>query len=450
LTSLSTNYGATRTGTGKKLPVLSKTGNSVTLGSSTLQIGTGSSSADGGGTFKGFFTGSGNVIKTGGALFTLAGDNDATGTLTVANGTLVLTDGAGWAGNLTQQAGSSYLEIQGSADIDKALNLQGGTINMSLTTTPASQIVAGGAASATGLTTINVAAPAGTHTLIAAASGLSDASKFKIVHTGNMDVTTEATGKELNITVAAPTTPVTGITLSATSLSLETGKSAKLTATVTPSDASDKSVSWTSSDGSIASVDNAGNVKAVSAGTCTITATTSNPNITATCQVTVTDPSPTTVSVTGINTTSPTSVSIEKGKTATLSVSVAPSNATNKTVSWSSDDTSVATVSNGIVTGKAVGTAVISATTQDGSYSVSFTVSVTSPVANEAVATSAVWSAGNAVYLRLPAAETVQIYNITGALVKTVSAPAGESSFTLPGGLYIIKTKSQTVRSIVK
>jgi len=61
-----------------------------------------------------------------------------------------------------------------------------------------------------------------------------------------------------------------------------------------------------------------------------------------------------------------------------------------------------------------------------------------------------VWSSGGVLHLRLPAPETVQIYSITGALVKTVSAPAGESSFTLPGGLYIIKTKSQTVRSIVK
>lgn len=83
-------------------------------------------------------------------------------------------------------------------------------------------------------------------------------------------------------------TYVTGISLDATSKTLAVGESFALKATVKPADADNKKVSWSSSDATIASVDKDGNVKALKAGTCKITATTEDGDYTATCVVTVT------------------------------------------------------------------------------------------------------------------------------------------------------------------
>ena len=87
-----------------------------------------------------------------------------------------------------------------------------------------------------------------------------------------------------------------------------------------------------------------------------------------------------TVSVTGVSVSS-TSVSLDKGNTYTLSASVSPSNATNKTVTWSSNNTAVATVSSaGVVTGVGPGTATITATTKDGGYKSTCAVTVSGDV----------------------------------------------------------------------
>ena len=97
-------------------------------------------------------------------------------------------------------------------------------------------------------------------------------------------------------TIEAPTVDVTGVTLSQTAASMTVGGEAvTLTATVAPDDATDKTVTWTSSDPSVATVAD-GVVTAVAAGTATITATATNgtddttDDKTATCTITVTDP----------------------------------------------------------------------------------------------------------------------------------------------------------------
>ena len=156
---------------------------------------------------------------------------------------------------------------------------------------------------------------------------------------------------------------VTKVELDKTSLTLDVGKSDTLTATITPSNATDKSVTWESSDTNIATVDANGKVTAVAPGTATITVTTVDQSKTATCEVTVTAA---TVPVTGV-TLNKTSTSLYVGDTETLTATVEPSDATNKNVTWSSDDTSVATVdASGLVTALARGTAVITATAADG------------------------------------------------------------------------------------
>ena len=156
---------------------------------------------------------------------------------------------------------------------------------------------------------------------------------------------------------------VTSVSLNKTSLTLEIGESETLTATVLPSNATDKSVTWTSSAQSVATVAN-GRITAIGGGTATITATTSNGK-TATCSVTVNEPAPEIIEVTSIS-LSQTSLTLEIGESQALTATVLPSNATAKSVTWTSSVQSVATVANGKVTAVGSGTATITATTSNG------------------------------------------------------------------------------------
>ena len=164
---------------------------------------------------------------------------------------------------------------------------------------------------------------------------------------------------------------VTSIILSQTTLSLTTGNSQTLTATVLPSDATNKNVSWSSSDENVATVDQTGIVTAVGTGTCTITcAATDGSGVSATCNVSVTQ------LVTGI-TLSQSFLSLNTGNSQTLTATVQPSNATNKNVSWSSSDENVTMVDQtGVVTAVGIGACSIICTATDGS-DVSATCSVT-------------------------------------------------------------------------
>ena len=172
------------------------------------------------------------------------------------------------------------------------------------------------------------------------------------------------------VTVKRRVINVTGVSLNKTSVTLTKGETSQLTATVSPSNATNPSVSWKSSSTTVATVSSSGLVKAVDGGTATITVTTEDGNYTATCKVTVKVP------VTGVS-LDKTDLSLTEGDTYQLSATVSPSNATNKTVSWKSSATSVATVSsNGLITAIAQGSATITVTTEDGGYSASCRVTV--------------------------------------------------------------------------
>ncbi|MBD3921360.1 Ig-like domain-containing protein [Paenibacillus sp. PR3] len=197
--------------------------------------------------------------------------------------------------------------------------------------------------------------------------------------TATITVTTADGGYTATSTVTV-TTPVLGVTLDQSTLSLTTGgTAATLSAAVNPSDASNKAVTWNSSNTSVATVVN-GVVTPVSAGTATITVTTVDGSFTATSTVTVTDPVGPVTSVTNVTLDQPTLSLTTGGTAATLTATVNPSNATNKTVTWSSSNTSVATVVNGVVTPVGAGTAAITVTTVDGSFTATSTVTVTDPV----------------------------------------------------------------------
>ena len=168
---------------------------------------------------------------------------------------------------------------------------------------------------------------------------------------------------------AAVVVPVTGVTLNKTTLALAVGASEALTATVAPSSATNKAVNWSTSNASVATVSN-GTVTAIAAGTATITATTQDGNRTATCAVTVAP-----VAVTGVS-LNKTATTIAVGGTEALVATVAPSNAGNKGVTWTTSNAAIATVNNGTVTGVAAGTATITATTQDGNKTAACIVTV--------------------------------------------------------------------------
>ena len=185
------------------------------------------------------------------------------------------------------------------------------------------------------------------------------------VKEGTATITAKAGDKTATCTVTV-TIGVDNITLNKTTATLTEGGTVTLTATVTPDDATDKSVTWTSSDETVATVKD-GVVTAVKAGTATITAKAGDK--TATCTVTVNA----NVAVTGV-TLSETILSLFEGENATLTAKVTPDNATDKSVSWSSDNESVATVKNGVVTAVAVGTATITVTASGNTASCKVTV----------------------------------------------------------------------------
>lgn len=177
--------------------------------------------------------------------------------------------------------------------------------------------------------------------------------------------------KEFTLTINPAPILVTGVTLDQAELALYTGQSETLTATVTPNDATNPNVTWSSDRSDVATVDN-GVVTAVGAGTAIITVTTADGGKTATCAVTVTAA---TVPVTGV-TLNKTSTSLYVGDTETLTATVEPGNASNQTVTWSTSDPSVATVENGVVRATGRGTATITVTTEDGGFTAGCTVTV--------------------------------------------------------------------------
>ena len=173
-----------------------------------------------------------------------------------------------------------------------------------------------------------------------------------------------------------PVISVSSVSLSKTSITIKEGSSESLSATVSPSDAQNKAVSWSSSNSSVATVDNSGRVTGVKAGSATITVTTSDGGKTATCSVTV---EANIINVTGV-TLDKTTAQIPLGGDVTLAATVAPADATDKSVTWTSSDEAVAKVSGGKVTAVAVGKATITAKTNDGGKIATCEVSVIKPV----------------------------------------------------------------------
>ena len=174
--------------------------------------------------------------------------------------------------------------------------------------------------------------------------------------------TTDGTNLSASCTVTVSSIPVTSISLNKTSLTLDVSDTYQLVATITPTNASNKTIAWSTSNTAVAIVSDNGLVTPVAPGEATITATTTDgTNLSVSCQVTVVK------RVQGI-TLNETNLTLTLPETAQLIASFTPSDATNQVLNWTSSKPSVATVdSNGLVTTKSTGSATITATTTDGS-----------------------------------------------------------------------------------
>ena len=197
-----------------------------------------------------------------------------------------------------------------------------------------------------------------------------DASNFTVSSPYQLKKQTEYNGTYIYAFI-----PVTSVTLAPETLSIEEGKTAGLTATISPANATTQQHSWASENGKIAKAYgetlNTAKVTAIGVGKTTITYTIGGKE--ASCEVTVT---PRTISVESI-TLNKTQLSLVKGATETLTATVLPTTATDKAVIWESGDTAVATVENGVVTAVAAGNATITA--KAGEKTATCAVTVTNP-----------------------------------------------------------------------
>ncbi|MGN7889819.1 Ig-like domain-containing protein [Dyadobacter sp. 22481] len=178
---------------------------------------------------------------------------------------------------------------------------------------------------------------------------------------GNATVTatTDEGGKTASSTITAYNIDVTGVTLPSTA-SVGVNNSTTLAATIQPANASNKVLAWSSSDAGIVSVDQNGVLTGIAPGTATVTVTTQDGGKTASSVVTASN-----VLITAVTLNKP-AATVGVGDTTTIKATIAPLNASNKTVVWTSSNTAIATVNTaGVVTAVGVGTASINATAQD-------------------------------------------------------------------------------------
>jgi len=170
------------------------------------------------------------------------------------------------------------------------------------------------------------------------------------------------------------TISVAGVSLNKNSMTLTAGGSETLSATITPSNATNKGVTWTSSNDAIASV-SGGRVTGVAQGAATITVRTNDGGHTASCSVTMNPAPPSPIAVTGVSLNKNT-MTLTVGGTEQLTHTIQPSNATNQSVTWETSSSAVATVTNGLVMAIAPGSATITVRTLDGNHTATCAVTV--------------------------------------------------------------------------
>ncbi len=265
-----------------------------------------------------------------------------------------------------------------------------------------------------------------------------DADKNKVV---------DKDGNTAENVVIAPT--VTGVKLAYNNLTLKIGDSFTLLATVEPANATNKGVTWSSSNDAVATVSDAGVVEAKAVGTANITVTTKEGGYTATCSFTVTAED---VILTGI-TISPSETTLEVDKETTLSLNFVPITATHKGVKWSSNDPTIATVDeHGKVKGIAAGETTITAVSEKyESVTNTCKVTVIPPTAVEDAVFANVIVAPNPfeTQLRISNGDVrgrYTLYNTQGVEVAFGGLECAETlinTASLPAGMYLLRLTSE-------
>lgn len=239
---------------------------------------------------------------------------------------------------------------------------------------------------------------------------------------GTAVITATATsGVKAECTVTVAETAVESVTLNHDTLELRLGDSSHLTATVLPEDATDKTVTWSSSDTDVVTVDQDGNIKAVDMkeGGATVTATAVN-GMSASCHVTVLAPLATSISL------DKDAVAASIGDQVQLTATVLPAEAATQILEWTSSNQTVATVlTTGLVSVLAEGEATITVSTTDGS---------------NLSATCAINATSGLEFIYPDDTVKHHIYNVNGVLVKR-NATRQDFKLLQPG-FYVVDGKT--------
>ncbi len=252
-------------------------------------------------------------------------------------------------------------------------------------------------------------------------------------------ITTDGNHKATcSVTVSENVISVTGISLSKSTLELSTNDVVSINATITPANATNKGIIWSSSNNKVVKVVN-GKVVAIGAGTAIITATTKDGNKTATINVTVKD-----VPVTGIK-VSPAKVNMTIGDNPKqLTAIIIPTNASNKDVTWQSGNKNIVSVnSQGIITAIGAGTTTITATTKDGGKIAIVKVNVAKPIEATSVSISGQNSVVEGKTITLHA--TVKPNNTLNKAIKWTSSNPGIAIVNNKGIVTGIKAGEATI-----
>ena len=193
---------------------------------------------------------------------------------------------------------------------------------------------------------------------------------------GTAIITVTASGYRATCTVKViDSIELKAISINKSNITIKEKTTEKLSITYNPSNATNKKITWKSSDENVVKVDSSGNITAISAGTATITAVSQDGGKTATCKVTVEAISKKVTSVS----LDKKEVKVISGAKATLTVTINPSYAENKNVTWVSSDETIATVENGTIIALKPGTTEIKVISEDGNKEAICKVIVVTP-----------------------------------------------------------------------
>jgi len=247
--------------------------------------------------------------------------------------------------------------------------------------------------------------------------------KVKGVKTGTVTITCTSNATGLSTTCIV--TVINGtVTLDKSEAYVQKGKTMTLKATVTPTTLEDKSVTWTSSNTAVATVSSTGKVKGVKYGTATITCTSNATGLSATCQVTV-----------GKVIISISEFTLKRSRTTLLTATVYPSTLTDKSVTWESSNTAVATITaDGKVKGIKAGTATITCTSVATGLKGTCTVTVLSTSGGRSVEGDDNTTGIEAIDESPALTEPYDVYDLSGCKVLNQTT----SLDGLPDGIYIV------------